>query len=192
MRSAFAFLVLLVLALAAPGCGSKTEEQRADRLQEGLAKLESDPSAALFIARDALSRQGEDPRLRLLAAMACLRLERRSNALEYADQGLQSEDLDDDLKADLQWARGTALAGRYHEVHDLSDWRAANTSLELATAAGGHRVQAATLLVALQDMSNLGTTDRQLKYARLVLQLEPDGKNAASVRALLESKGLKP
>jgi len=192
MRSSFALAALLVLGLGLAGCGSREAEQRADRLNEGLAKLDSDPSAALFIARDALAKQGEDPRLRLLAATACLRLERRSDALEYADQGLAAEDLDDDLRADLQWARGTALAGRFHEVHDLADWRAANSSLELATSAGNHRVQAATLLVLLQDLSGLGTPERQLKFARLVLQLEPEGKNATTVREALAKKGLQP
>ncbi len=184
--------IVLCAALSLAGCGASTGDERSQRLEEGRGKLESDPSAALFVARDALNRLGEDPRLRLLAATACLRLERRTEALEAANAGLDADDLDDDLRADLEWARGTALAGHFQELSSDADWRAANTSLERATLAGSHRAEAAALLVLLQDLGRRGTPERQLRFARLLIQLEPDGETTARIRKLLEAKGLTP
>jgi len=46
--------------------------------------------------------------------------------------------------------------------------------------------------VLLQDMGTLGTTERQLKFARLLFELDPNSDASAKIRAHLESKGLKP
>jgi hypothetical protein len=192
---------LLVLALLLGGCGNGAGAQRTATLEEGRAKLADDPSGALFLAKDAFAREREaggapHPELFLLAASACLRLERRNEAYDYASHGLAAEDLDDDLRADLLWARGAALMGRYRELGDEADWRAANTELEKATQAGSHRLDAAFLLVGLQDLGAHENTERQLRFARLVIELDSgegrDGSKAALVRALLEQKGLTP
>lgn len=183
-------LVLLALVVAL-GCGPSQAGQRADLLAEGQARLADDPSAALQIARQALAEHGSDPRLELLAAEACARLERRGDALAHAEQGLAAEDeLPDELAGDLSWFKGFALVGRYRELHVEDDWRAANTVLERAAASGSHRADAAFLLVALQDLGNHRDDERQLRYARLLQQLEPDGSRMEDVRAALERKGL--
>ena len=41
-------------------------------------------------------------------------------------------------------------------------------------------------------MASLGTPERLLKFARLLFKLEPDTDRSKTVRAVLESKGLKP
>ena len=55
---------------------------------------------------------------------------------------------------------------------------------------GHHRAEAAFLLVALQDLGNHRDDERQLRYARLLQQLEPDGERLRDVRQALEGKGL--
>src|SRR5678815_6053378 len=78
---------------------------------------------------------------------------------------------------DSAWVQGFALVGRYRDLHAEDDWRAANTILERAADHGSHRAEAAFLLVALQDLGNHRDDPRQLKYARLLQQLEPESPN---------------
>jgi len=182
--------ILLALTVAL-GCGPSQASQRDARLAEGEARLADDPSAALQVARQALSESGPDPRLELLAAEACVKLGRRGDALTHAEQALATEDeLPDELAGDLSWFKGFALVGRYRDLHVEDDWRAANTVLEQAAASGNHRAEAAFLLVALQDQGNHRDDERQLRYARLLQQLDPDGPRMKSVREALEQKGL--
>jgi hypothetical protein len=195
MRSSAVRATLAVGLCALTGvlaaCGPSSSSQIDERLSEGQARLADDPSAALQIARKALLEVGEDPRLELLAASACLQLGRRNEALTHAEKGLAVEgELSEDLAADLAWAQGFALMGRYHDLHAEDDWRAANTTLERATTAGTHRAEAAFLLAALQDMGQHRDDERQLKYARLLQQLEPEHPRLAELRAVLEKKGL--
>jgi hypothetical protein len=187
-----AFLLVLPGVLwAAAACGPSTAAVRAQKLAEGQEKLVDDPSAALQVARSALLEVGPDPELELLAANACLKLGRRSEALTHAEKGLADEDsLPDELAGDLAWVQGFALVGRYRDLHAEDDWRAANTILERAADNGSHRAEAAFLLVALQDLGNHRDDQRQLKYARLLQQLEPESPNLEAVRATLEKKGL--
>ena len=182
---------LCALSSGLGACGPSAGSQIAERLAEGQAALADDPSAALQIARKALLELGEDPQLALLAATTCIQLGRRGEALTHAEQGLAGErELPEDVAADLAWAQGFALMGRYHDLHAEDDWRAANTTLERATTAGSHRAEAAFLLAALQDMGQHRDDERQLKYARLLAQLDPDGPRTAELRAVLEKKGL--
>jgi hypothetical protein len=184
-------LVLPCVLWAAAACGPSTAAVRAQKLAEGREKLAEDPSAALQVARNALLQVGPDPELELLAADACLALGRRSEALTHADQGLAAEgDLPDALAGDLSWVKGFALVGRFRDLHVDDDWRAANTILERAAESGNHRAEAAFLLVALQDLGSHRDDERQLKYARRLQQLEPEGQRMTDVRAALEKKGL--
>jgi hypothetical protein len=171
------------------GCSDGGSEARSTAADEAERQLATDPSAALHTVRSALTDHGTDPALSLLAARACLALDRRSEALEHAQAGLDAEDLDEDTESELEWARGTALMGRFNELGSSADWRAANTALESGTRAGGRRVEAATLLVFLQDMGNLGTPARREKFAKLVYELDTEGKSAEKVRAYLAAWG---
>ena len=188
---ALALACLLSPTFALAGCGPSQASQVEARLAEGEAHLADDPSEALKLARQALDELGEDPRLELLAAEACVKLDRRSDALAHAEKGLASEaDLSDELAGDLSWFKGFALAGRYRDLHVEDDWRAANAVLERAAEAGRHRADAAFLIVALQDQGNHRDDARQVRYARLLIELEPDAPRTKEVRAVLEAKGL--
>jgi hypothetical protein len=188
-----AHVPLCALAVAVGGCGGSAAAQRAASLAEGRAHLAEDPSAALHVATTALHEHGADARLELLAAEACLKLKRLSDALAHAERGLAAEEsLTAELAADLSWAQGKALMGRYREVASEEDWRAANAALERATDAGSHRAEAAFLLVALQDLGPHRDDERQLRFARVLQEVEPDGQLARDARALLEQKGLSP
>jgi hypothetical protein len=184
-------LVLLLLLLVA-ACGDPHAQARDAAAAQAQSELAADPSAALRTAKAALAEHGADPRLELVAGLAHLQLHETSEAVTQAEAGLSADELPPDLRADLSWVRGAALMARYRELSSADDWRAANLALEHATTAGAHRVEAATALTFLQVLGNLGNDDRLLKYARLVLQLEPEGESAKQVRALLDSKGLKP
>lgn len=184
--------VLLLLLLALAACSDAQAPDREERLREAQAALAQDASRALHLARAALAETGPDARLSLVEGLACLRLERRSEARTAADAGLAAAELDEDLRADLSWVRGAASMALYRELSDLADWRAANEALEVAAGAGAHRAEAAAALALLQDLGTLGSDERQLRYARLLLQLEPDGAAAGAVRAVLERKGLSP
>jgi hypothetical protein len=179
-------VVWLCVALA---CSDEGAAARGMARDEAERQLLTDASAALHAARSALTEYGPDPALSLLAARACLALDRRGDALAHADAGLDAEDLDQDTEADLNWARGTALMGRFQELSNQIDWRGANRSLEMATRAGSRRVEAATLLVFLQDMGLLGSTTRRDKFAQLVYELDTGGKAAEQVRAYLAAQG---
>jgi hypothetical protein len=183
-------LLLPLLLLAA--CSDPAADAREAARATARAALGQDPSRALHVARAALAEHGPDPGLGLLAGLACQRLERRSEALEHADAGLATEDLPADLRADLAWVRGAALMSRYRELSASDDWRAANTALESATQAGAYCVQAAAALAVLQDLGPLGSPERQEKFARLALRLQPDGREAQAMRTLLERRGLTP
>jgi hypothetical protein len=184
------WLVLLLVMVA--GCSDAAESARTQAVDEARARLESDPAQALRVAKSALAEHGADPRLSLVAGLAHLRLEQRSEAIAQADAGLAVEDLPADLHADLSWVRGAGLMSRFRELSSQDDWRAANTALEDATEAGTHRAEAATALVFLQELGPLGTPERQLRFGRLLLQLAPESPAAARVRELLEAKGLTP
>lgn len=183
-------LALLLLALAA--CSEAQVPGREDRIREAQAALAQDASRALHLARAAQVDGGPDARLSLVEGLACLRLERRSEARAAADAGLAAADLGEALHADLSWVRGAASMALFRELSDPADWRAANEALEVATGAGAHRAEAAAALALLQDLGTLGSDERQLRFARLLLELEPDGAAARAVRATLERKGLSP
>lgn len=183
---------LALLLLLPSACSDASADARATALAEAQAALDADASRALHVARAALADHGADPRLSLVAGLACQRLERRTEALELADAGLLAGDLPPALRAELEWVRGAALMSRFRELSVTDDWRGANTALEAATQAGGYRVQAAAALAALQDLGPLGSPARQEKFARLVLQLQPEGREAQAMRALLERRGLSP
>jgi hypothetical protein len=183
-------LVLLLLLLAA--CGDPHAAARDAALAQAQSELAADPAAALRTANTALVEHGADPRLSLVAGLAHLHLHEPSEAIAQAEAGLAADELPPDLRADLSWVRGAALMARFRELNSADDWRAANLALEQATTAGGYRVDAATALAFLQTLGTLGNDERLLKYARLVLQLEPEGNSAQQLQKLLDSKGLKP
>ncbi len=188
---------VLVLLLAAGGCGDAATKADEKALVASRDTLATDPSAALFQAKAALADLHDrglpdDPRLQLVAAEACLRLDRRTDALAYAEAGLAAGDLPADLRADLSWASGTALMGRFVELGSESDWRSANSTLEQGTEAGHHRLEAAFLLVGLQDLAGHSNPERQRKFARLVIELDTEGTQAGRVKRLLEARGLTP
>jgi hypothetical protein len=184
--------VLLLSSAMASACGDAAATARAEALDQGRAVLAEDASRALFLARGALTEHGADARLSLLAAEACLALDRRNDALVHAEQGLSHEGLDEALAADLHYARGRSLMGRFKDLAAEADFRDANVALESATRSGSHRAEAATLLVGLQDLHGHRNDERQLKFARLLFQLEPDGAAAVKVRAMLAARGLEP
>ncbi|MGQ0553936.1 MAG: hypothetical protein ACT4PU_12050 [Planctomycetota bacterium] len=183
--------------LCAGGCAdSEREQELAKLVASGEAQLKArDASTALSIARSGLKRLGEDARLQLVAATACLQLERRSEAIAHADAGLLLDGdggqlLEADVRANLHWARGTAAMARYQDLKDESDWTAANSSLEAALAGGEHRAEAAFLLVVLQDQGGHDNLPRQERHARLVIELAPDSEYAKHTRALMAAKGI--
>jgi len=184
------WLVLLLVMLA--GCGDASEAARNTAADEAQAALATDPARALRVAKAALAEHGPDPRLSLVAGLAHMHLEQRSEAIAQAGAGLAVDDLPPDLHADLSWVRGAGLMARYREIASLDDWRAANTALEDATVAGNHRAEAAAALVFLQDLGPMGTPERQLRFGRLLLELSPDSPAAGRVRSVLEAKGLTP
>ncbi|MHC5211635.1 MAG: hypothetical protein ACYTG2_13025 [Planctomycetota bacterium] len=184
-------LCLLGPALVAlSACGG--EGIAPERVEEIRAAMDVDPSRALSMVRAADAGDGLSPRVALLGAEACLRLDRRDDALDWARRGLETPGLDEALECELLWAQGTALAGRYQELHTEADRRLANAVLERATAAGPRRADAAFLLAMLQDLGDEPDEARQLRYARLLFELEPDSTRAQQLRAHLESKGLSP
>lgn len=173
------------------GCGPSDSARRAELLADGQGLLATDPSAALQVATKALVEFADDPQFELLASEACMALGRRNDALAHAEQGLAGErELPDELEGDLSWAKGKALMGRFLELGSQDDWRSANTVLERGTQSGNHRVEAAFLVFSLQDLGNHKDDERQLKFARLLVQLDPDGPRTADARALLATKGL--
>ena len=189
-----AALLALVLALAgpwAPGCGGPGDDASRAALATARTRFDAkDWSGALAAARDGLSARPGDPDLGLVAALACVRLDRASEAIEFADAGLAAPGVAPDLSADLQWARGASFMRRYLELKQLEDWRAANDALEQASKAGGYRLEAATALAALQDLSALGSDERMARYARVVRSLAPGSPSDQQITALMARKGL--
>ena len=183
--------LLLLAGLGTAGCGSGTESELREVRAAAHARFAAqDWSGVLALARGALDRLGGDAELESLAALACLRLDRRSEALTLADTALARDGLSAELQAHLSWARGAALMQRFRELQSLDDWRLANQALEGGTLAGDYRVESATALVALQTMSGLGDTERMLRFARLVRELAPASESDRQVTALLERQGV--
>jgi hypothetical protein len=185
-----AVLLGLLLLPGLPGCGG--EGIAPERVAEIRAALETDPSRALTLVHAESAGDDVPPRVALLGAEACLRLERRDDALAWVERGLQASGLDEALECELLWAQGAALVGRYADLSSDADRRLANSVLERATETGPRAVDAAFLLVLLQELGGRGDDERQLRYARLFLAREPDGPRARQVRQLLEAKGLSP
>jgi hypothetical protein len=182
--------MLLLIALLA--CGDGGAKARGDAVAAARAVLAENPSQALHLVNEAKAEHGQDARLELVEAEALTALDRRDEAIEATEEGLAVENLPEDLRADLSWWRGAALMKRYLELSSENDRRAANMSLETASAAGNYRLRAATALVFLQDPDQPSNQDRILRFARLVLQLAPDSNEATQVKALLDAHGLKP
>ncbi len=186
--------VLLVSVLGMGAC-SDADAARRTAAHAAIADLleQDEHSAALAGCMKTLADLGDDPRLQLLAAQACNGLQRRAEAIGHADQGLLLLDEGDPaLRGELQWAKGVGLVARFRDLGAEGDWRAANTSLEYATAAGGRRFDAAVLLAVIQDLGDHKNDERQLRFARLALELRPEAPDVAKLVALLESKGLAP
>jgi hypothetical protein len=140
----------------------------------GRGPLARRPSAALQVARQALSEFGSDPRLELLAAEACVQLGRRGDALTHAEQGLAAEDeLPDELAGDLSWSRASRSSAATATCTPRTTGAPRTRVLERAAASGNHRADAAFLLVALQDLGNHRDDERQLQYARLLQHSSP-------------------
>jgi hypothetical protein len=188
VTSRLAAAVLALLGLTACGGDQLSPEREA----EIRMALDADPSRALALVNRAGAEGSLSPRLALLGAEACLRLERRDDALAWAVRGLELPDLDQALECELLWAQGTALLGRYRDLHLEADRRLANAVLERATAAGPRTADAAFLLVMLQDLGTQRDDARQLRFARVLLEHEPDSARSAQVRRHLEAKGLSP
>ena len=182
----------LPLLLLLSACGDPATGARADAAAQAEALLASDASQALHVLRGALADHGPDPRLHLVAAQAHMHLDQPDDAIAQAEAGLAFEDLPADLRADLCWVRGAGLTARYRDLSVLDDWRLANSALEEATLAGRYRAEAAVTLALLQDLSPLGSPERQLRFARLALQVQPQGSLADKMRALLAAKGQTP
>lgn len=181
----------LAVALAwLPACADEAAEQRAVGLaQAAMALEEGRPDEALAGVREIWDAQHPDPHAALVAAGACLQLARAKDAIEWAGKGLAAEP-DDTLTADLEWAKGTAHARRFHEVGREEDWRTANTSLEIGASAGDHRLESAMLLALLQVSGDHDNRERFKRYARQVLQLDPTSDEAAQVKGAAEVLGI--
>ena len=179
----------LALCLAV-ACVDEAAEQRAVTLADAtLALGEGRPDDALAGVREVWDDARPDPHAALVAAAACLDLARAKDAIAWAEKGLAAEP-GEALTADLEWARGTAHARRFHEVGRDEDWRTANTSLEIGASAGEHRVDSAMLLALLQVSGGRDNRDRFTRYARRVLQLDPTSDAADRVRGAAEQLGI--
>jgi len=179
-----------VLACLALACGSAEEPGLQTARDEGAAALQAgDDSLALKVSRRALTTLGDDGELLLAAGTASLNLKRFSDAVDFADRGLPLS-AEAQLTANLRWLQGKALLGRYNDLHDEDDWRRANVALETAVVSGDHRADAALMLVLLQDMSDRGDADRQLRYARELMALAPGSPESTKVTAYLKQQGI--
>lgn len=186
-------LVSVVLLLAwVLACGDSGAAEAAALEDEARVVLLDDPSKALHLARRGLDQHGPRAGLYEVAADASNRLERFSDAAEFALRGLDLAPADEGLRADLKYQRGRAAFGAYRELQRPEDWASANVLLDEASRAGSQRVNAAALLVALHLVQGRRDEERALRFARLVLELEPMGKQASVVRMMLESQGLQP
>lgn len=182
-------LAVVALLLGAPACADPAADARAAAVAAAREALAADDaSEALRLSKEALNDHGDDPALRETAAAACVALERYADAATHARAGLDAEPDDADLVADLEFQFGKASLGRYRGVRAAKDWSVANLALQRATDAGRHRVEAATLLVAMQFMDGRNNRARAEKYAELVQQLQPDGASARTVAKILAAE----
>jgi thioredoxin-like negative regulator of GroEL len=186
MSCRIAVLSLVVLLAGCEGEGPDPAVAARGAAREQLAAGEA--SAALSTVRRALAAGSEDPELRLVAAEACLALERWSEVLDHVVPALDGG-VTGDLAADLRWAEGKACLNRYEGVRDETDWRRANSSLEVASGAGDHRVEAAAMLVIMHHTHEDGDPARKRRFAELVTTLAPDSQEAKTVSALLGADG---
>ena len=189
-RLAGCALAALLAALVAACSDPEAEALAARRAELDAARSDgTDASGRLHLARDAVSEHGDDPALLLVGAEALLELRRFEEAADWADRGLAGAGEDEDLTADLNWARGSAHFGVFGELQEADAWRSANSDLERATRAGRHRADAAYLLTRMQGLGGHGSDARREKFGRFFLQLEGQGKRADAVRELLEAGG---
>ena len=185
VRSCWVGLAALALA-----CGAAEDPGLQTARDEGTAALGSgDDSMALKIARRALTTLGDDGELLLVAGTASLNLKRFSDAVDLAGRGLSLSGAPA-LTANLRWLQGKALLGRFNDLHDEDDWRRANVALASAVLTGDHRIDAALMLVLLQDMSDRGDAERQQRYARELISLAPGSPEATKVTAYLKQQGI--
>ncbi|RKY22197.1 MAG: hypothetical protein DRQ55_01830 [Planctomycetota bacterium] len=181
--------LVLCLGLGLSSCGEDVPDVALEAEASAQQQLlDGEPSAALATCRKALAGGAESPGLRLAAATACLDLKRLSDALSHARVGLNDRRTSGPIRADLSWAEGKAALLRYRELSDETDWRRANSSLETASEAGEHRLEAATLLVIMQHTHPRGDAARKARFAALVRELAPDSKEAATVARLMQSE----
>ena len=184
-RVAMALAVLLLASLAT-ACSDPVLEARnasLDQIRAALAAGET--SDALQLAQSATNDHGRDGRICLAAAEACLEMKRFKNAREWADWGLDTQPVDPDLRAELDWAAGMARLGTFLELREAGAWREANSSLERATLAGSRRADAAYALARMQGLDGMGSDQRKARFARAFLQVEAQGERADEMRALL-------
>lgn len=178
------------LAALALACGAAEDPGLQTARDEGTTALASgDDSMALKVARRALTTLGDDGELLLVAGTASLNLKRFNDAVDFAGRGLALA-AEAQLTANLRWLQGKALLGRFNDLHDEDDWRRSNVALESAVLTGDHRADAALMLVLLQDMSDRGDADRQLRYARELVAMAPGSPEASKVTAYLKQQGI--
>ena len=187
--------VLLALALTL-GAGSSacTDEaavevaQLSGEAEQALAA--GDPSQALFLAKRALERHGEDAELLRLAAAACNALERHADAAAFAQRGLDVVGDDEAVEADLQFERGRASLGLYRELKLPADWSKADVLLADASKRGSHRAEAASLVVVMQFLDGRNNVERARQHARIVAELDPGGRFDQLVDKVLAAQGV--
>ncbi len=187
------FLGMLGVVFAVAACGGENADLVEARQQVAALLEEGDASKAWAHAKRTLGLFGEDGALHLAAATACLRLERRSDAINHGTKGLAAlpeGDESSDLRADLYWARGAGFMGRYRDLMQEPDWGGANVDLEKATETGNHRAEAAFLVAVLQHMGGHENDERFLRFARMVMAWAPEGREADRIAEVLKARGL--
>lgn len=184
---------LAVLLLLAVGCADAVTEQRRQASADARAALDGgDPNGALAALRLVWDRESPDPSLALVGAEACLEIGRLDDALEFARAGL-GEDVDDpDLRADLEWARGKAHLGSYHQLKREADLRAAKVALEEGTRGGARKGESAGLLAMAWLIGDGRDQARFERFGRLALEWAPESKEADAVRKAMFQLGIDP
>lgn len=187
-------LLALPICLAAlwAGCSPVEPDRGVDALAASRTALaEGDAAAALAAANKARANGADGPEARLLAATAANMLKRWTEGQEHAAAGLAAG-ASGAVRADLHWAQGHSALALTRELGSEEQWRLANTSLESATDGGGHRADAAYMLVLLQVMSPKGSTERMERFTALLEQLEPGSERAVNARGLTASRSNNP
>ncbi len=190
-RSAILGMVLALVATLA-GCAEDRTALDAE-LAAGRAAFEAgDASEATRIAREVLASHPDDAAVQQLAAVAAWMRGALGEALQHATRGIELADADDDdLRSSLHFVAGSAAAQRYTDLKDPRDWGLANNHLEDATVSGRQQVDAAIRLVQMHSSKDpRADRKRLLRFARLILSVEPNGKEADIVRTLAERMGL--